>query len=300
LQALVGDFFLPARSALVPNLVPEAGLLAANSLNQTSQIIAGLLGTAAAGVLFAMLQAPWIAFAIDSLTFFVSVGLLALLRVPKRERPANLASVGVVLGELRTGLGLIARSRVLLGVLVAAGVAMLGFGAVNVLLVPLVVNDLRVPETWFAGLQGAQTASMILSGGLVALLATRFRPTSIVSVAMLALGALVALIALITAPWQLALILFAVGWFMTPLQASIATLTQTTVSDEVRGRVGAALNTLISTAGLLSMAFAGIFGAWLGVRNVFVLAGIIAVLAGLGSALLFRGTAVARRVVPAG
>ncbi|HEV2005094.1 MAG TPA: MFS transporter, partial [Candidatus Limnocylindrales bacterium] len=39
LQAVVGTFFSPARSALVPRVVPAHGLLAANSLGQMSRII---------------------------------------------------------------------------------------------------------------------------------------------------------------------------------------------------------------------------------------------------------------------
>ena len=47
-----------------------------------------------------------------------------------------------------------------------------------------VVNDLQIPETWFATLEGSHTLSMVLSGVLVAALATRFNPTNIVSVGL--------------------------------------------------------------------------------------------------------------------
>ncbi|MDH3944615.1 MAG: MFS transporter, partial [Anaerolineae bacterium] len=39
LQASVGTFFTPARAALLPNIVPREGLLAANSIAQTSRVI---------------------------------------------------------------------------------------------------------------------------------------------------------------------------------------------------------------------------------------------------------------------
>jgi DHA3 family macrolide efflux protein-like MFS transporter len=171
---------------------------------------------------------------------------------------------------------------------VVAGVLMLGLGAVNVLFVPLMINELRVPATWFGALELAQTAGMVLSGGLVALLAARFRPTWIVCVGAMALGVAIGLIALAANIWHVLPMLFLVGAIVTPLQASIATLSQTSVPDEVLGRVGASLNTLITTASLISMALAGILGDLIGVRNVFVVAGGIGVCAGLAAAAVFR------------
>ena len=71
-------------------------------------------------------------------------------------------------------------------------------------------------------------------------------------------------------------------------QCAVSTLMQTTVAGDVLGRVGAALNTTIGAANLLSMACAGLLGALLGVRNVFVFAGIVSVVAGLLALRLFR------------
>ena len=53
-------------------------------------------------------------------------------------------------------------------VVVTAGVVMLGLGAVNVLLVPFIVDELAVPETWFGLLEAAQVTSMVLAGALIA------------------------------------------------------------------------------------------------------------------------------------
>jgi MFS family permease len=72
------------------------------------------------------------------------------------------------------------------------------------------------------------------------------------------------------------------------LQGAISTISQTAVENNMRGRVGAALSTLVSTASLLSMALAGICAQLVGLRNVFVLGGAVVVLAGIASALVFR------------
>ena len=84
-------------------------------------------------------------------------------------------------------------------------------------------------------------------------------------------------------------ILFLVGWAVAPLQASASTLMQTEVDDAVRGRTGSALNTMLTGANVVSMAFAGTLAAGIGVRNVFVVAGLIGVIAAWVAAWMFRG-----------
>lgn len=288
-QATVGTFFTPARGALTPQLVPRAGLLAANSLAQTSRIICGLLGTAAAGVLIGTLGVFWPAFTLDALTFFISALLVSRIAAASgsaaREGPGDGRTI---LRQLGDGLKLIVHTRALLGILVVTSVTMLGLGAVNVLFVPLMVNELKVPTTWFGALEFAQTAGMVLSGGVVALLAARFKPPGMVCVGAMALGVAIGLLSLATSIWHVLPMLFVVGAIVTPLQASIATLSQISVADDVRGRIGASLNTLVTTASLISMALAGILGDLIGVRNVFVVAGGMGVCAGLAAAAVFR------------
>lgn len=72
---------------------------------------------------------------------------------------------------------------------------MLGLGAVNILLVPLIVNDLQIPETWFAGVELAHTSAMIISGGLVAVWAVRFKPAHILTFSFIGVGIAVGFLA---------------------------------------------------------------------------------------------------------
>lgn len=288
-QASIGTFFNPARSALIPNLVAKEGLLAANSLMQMTQIIFGLLGTAAAGALVGILDVYWPVFMIDSLTFFLAVLLVATISFRGQPTPRGVSSPRVIFGELVGGLRITFGNRILAGTILAAAVTMLGLGAVNVLLVPLIVNDLQVPETWFAVIEFAQTSAMILSGALVAVLAARFKPTQIVVVSFIGVGMVIALTAGVANVWQLLLILFGVGWFITPLQASVQTIAQTAVPNEVRGRTSAANNAFITTANLISMAAAGVLADAVGVRTVFIIGGAFVVVAGILAGFIFRG-----------
>lgn len=288
-QATVGTLFTPARSALIPSIVPRSDLMSANSIAQVSRIIAGLLGTAGAGVMVGIFGSFWPAFVLDALTFFVSVLFVSRIAAPARENvPDSTGGIKAVLGQFVDGMRIIRHTSALAGTLVAAGVMMLGIGAVNVLLVPMIMNDLKVPVTWFAGIEFSQTSAMILSGSFVAVIAAKLKPTNIVSATLLGIGVAVAGLSLVTEVWHLIPIMFVVGWMVTPLQGAIATLVQTSVSDSVRGRISSALNTIISTASLVSMGLAGVLGTLMGVRNVFLLSGAIVVTAGLVSAWVFR------------
>src|SRR5262249_28809287 len=98
---------------------------------------------------------------------------------------------------------------------------------------------------------------------------------------------------------QVVLLLFLVGWFVTPLQAAVTTLVQTSAGPEIRGRVASLLTSSISTATVLSMAFAGVAGQLVGVRNVFLLCGgVIAGGAVIALALFRRDRQAATGAVP--
>jgi MFS family permease len=292
-QASVGTIDNPARGAILPQVVPKEGLLAANSLNQTGNLLAMVLGGVAAGVLVGFSDSYWPAFVIDALTFFISFAAVFFVIVAPQMRTATTAvsglwaNIGAVTRELRVGLQLIAKTPVLWGSLIVAGVMMLGLGSVNVLFVPFLANDLKVPLAWFGVVEFAQVLGMIISGGIAATV-LKFKLGHVISGGAIGLGVAVAAIAFATAPWHVMLALFAVGCFVTPLQAAISTLSQTSVSNDILGRVGSAMNTTIGAANLISMAFAGLLGALLGVRNVFILAGLISVLAGVLAMRLFR------------
>jgi MFS transporter, DHA3 family, macrolide efflux protein len=288
-HATVGTFFFPARSALMAQVVPADGLMAANSLNQISRVIAGVIGASAAGVLVGIADVTWPAFVADAATFLAS--FLIVSRVTARGRAEQAGAAGEsVVSSLRSGLSLVTGSRLLIGTLVAAGVTMLGIGAVNVLFVPLMVKTLGVPATWLGVSDIAQTASMILAAGTVAVLAARLRPTTIIVVGLAGIAVIISLVAGVTAVWQVAVLLFTVGWFITPLQASLITIVQTAASDSHRGRVVATLNAVMSAASVVSMALAGVFADLIGVRVAFLLAGSVVGVAAIAAAALFRGT----------
>ena len=304
LEATVGTFFAPARMALVPSIVPGNGLLAANGLSQASRVIAATVGAGTAGVLFGIAGSAWPAFVGDSLTFAISFLLVLQVRragtadATEDRAPTTPAAGGGIRAELAAGLAIIAHSPILVGTLVSVGVLMLGLGAVNVLFIPLLIGHLHVPATWIGLVDIAQTSSMILSAVLVTALARRLRPTTIVTIALAGIAVLVLLLAGVDALWQVILLLFLVGWLVSPLNAAASTILQTAVADDARGRVGAALNAVTSGASIASMAAAGLLAAAIGIQNVFLLAGALTATSAVVAFVLFRR--VGRRAEAAG
>ena len=196
--------------ALVPRIVPEEGLLAANSLAQATRVIAGVLGASAAGLLAGVAQVTWPAFVVDASTFVVSFlfilglsGRVGRVAPSGRGRGDRRPGVG---RSLRDGLMLVGRSRLLMGCMIGSlGVTMLGLGAVNVLFVPFFVNVLAVPVTWLGVADIAQTSSMILAAGLTAAIASRLHPTRVDRpVGLIGVASVVGLLGASTVVWQVA------------------------------------------------------------------------------------------------
>ena len=294
-QASVATFFRPARGALLPHIVPKEGLPAANSLAQASMVIGGVIGAGIAGLIFTAFGTGILGFALDAGTFLVSFAFVLTIspaagRIDRTTEVAERATRNVVqsLGE---GLAIIRRSRVLAGSLLAAAVTMLGLGAVNVLFVPLLMNDLEVEATWMAGIDFAQTAGMLLAAGLVTWLATRLRATTIITIALAGIGVCIGTLAGIDQVWQVLIVLFVAGLLVTPLQAMLQTIVQTSGTDATRGRVVSLLQASMSTASVASMALGGVFGELIGIRGVFLASGVIVLMAAGVALLMFRGTA---------
>jgi MFS transporter, DHA3 family, macrolide efflux protein len=298
-QASVGTFFTPARASVVPKVVPPEGLLAANSVAQATRVVAGVIGAGLGGVLIGIVGVFWPAFVLDSLSFLASFALI--LGLPAAVGWIDEVSAGPsdpaaptrpgVGASLKVGLSRVAQSRLLSTTILSLGVVMLGLGAVNVLFVPLLITILDVSPGWFGAVDLAQSASMILAAGMIGAIAARVAPTNLITIGLVAVAILIATTGAVTAVWQVLLLMFLAGWFISPLQAAVVTILQTNVVDAERGRVMSVLNAAMSGATVLSMAFAGIAGEIVGVRNVFFVAGGMVAVGAVISLIGFRGLA---------
>lgn len=297
LQAAVGTFFNPAKGALVPLLVGREALLPANALSQSTQVIAGVTGTALAGVMVGATGNGGLAFTLDALSFLISALFIMRIAVPQQPgRPAASGTRGVM-RELTEGLRFILGQRILVAVILVFVVTMLGVGSLNVLFVPYMTRDLHLATEWFGIVEAAQVIGMVLGSGLVAMLAARLSARRIIALGIAGMGVMVGLIGSAQEPVLLWLATFGLGLCLTPMQASAATILQQRVPNEKRGRANSAVNTVIMLANVIAMATAGALGDVTGIRPVFYLSAVITVLAGALAALLLAERAPAATAV---
>ncbi|MEX1287237.1 MAG: MFS transporter [Acidimicrobiia bacterium] len=291
IHASVGTFFAPARTALIPRIVPSAGLPAANGLAEATRPVALVLGTATAGLLVGVFDGFVAVFTLDALTFLVSAVFVGRVATSGRSATPTTAGIRAVAAELGAGFATVARNRILLGVLVGGAVAMFGLGATNALAVPFVIGELGLAETWFGLIEGAQTVGLVVAGSSLGWLSRRLGLQRIVSLALAAVGVLVALLSQVTGLPGLVVLFLAIGLGVAPLTGSVSTLLQRETPPELLGRVAASLNATVTGASVGSMAVAATLAGLVGVRGVFVVSGLVALVASAASALLFRGTA---------
>ena len=138
----VGDaFFMPAFSAIVPDIVPRALLTEANSLAQTVRPMALRLFGPALGGFVVHVFSPGGAFLVDALTFVISAMCIALMR-PRPMREAR-ESESVMI-EIKEGFAFVRAHAWLWGTLLAASIGLLCFfGPVEVLVPFLVKNNMN-------------------------------------------------------------------------------------------------------------------------------------------------------------
>src|SRR5436309_600162 len=133
LEAAIAQFFLPAKSAIIPRLVGEEDLLPANSLNSLSDSLTRLVGPALGGALFGLLGLASVVY-LDSLSFLVSGLAIALIAVPPAPVPAasparSAASPwAAVWREWLDGLRLVRRDRLIAALFAIMATVMIGEG----------------------------------------------------------------------------------------------------------------------------------------------------------------------------
>jgi DHA3 family tetracycline resistance protein-like MFS transporter len=250
-----GAFFNPASTAIVPDLLDDAHLPAANALAGIYRpTVLRLLGPALAGVTVAAFG-PGPAFAIDAASFLVTAAALAAIRTRPAARDATGASVRRTIAEVREGIAFARSQPWLWATLVSAMLSLLVFiGPVEVLVPFIVKNRLGLgPDSLGAIFAAGGVGSIVMAVLIGQLGQPRRRVTAMYAAWSLAVLAM-AVYGLMTSLWQGLLAGAVVHAGFQLGQVIWTTLLQQLVPRRLLGRISS-LDWLMST-GLVPLSFA--------------------------------------------
>ena len=284
-------FFMPAANAGLPNLVPDEELPNANSLVQTMENLAWMIGPVVGGLMLTAWGSS-VPYAVNAVTFLVSAAFIA--RIPRGKLQSEQSLTRGHWRDVADGIRLVVTSRPLLTVLIVWNVVLIGAGAVNVAEVFFAKDTLDAGDLGFGAIIAASGVGLVLGSFLapVALGKVGLRRHYVGSIALMAVG------------WGGAALSGTI-WIAVPLVVGGAAgngaaiicnrlLVQRGAPDRYRGR---ALATIMSSnyAVLgLSMAAAGILVGTFGARTIWVTAGVVYLAGALVALLMTRWLPVAQ------
>jgi len=279
--SVASRLFFPARAALIPALVSDEELLAANGLSQLTETASLLAGPALAGFMIAWFG-EGVAFVVDSASFLVSaVAIWSIGAVAAPARAASEQTVRAVWSELVDGLRFLFGHPILRGTVLSLSVVHLGIGAINVLWVPLLSRNYGVGPEGMGIVDSLQGVGMALGALTVGWLAARFSKTRIGVASLVIIGLMLGLTGIAPSFVYIMGFTFVLGLALAPVEATLTTLMQQSTPDHSRGRVSSAFGTFGSLAGIVSMAVAGGAAELVGIPVVYLVCGALVVLAGL-------------------
>jgi len=273
----------PAKEATVPNLVPRDHLTSANSLGlaaaygtfPVASVVFALLATVS-GVLagigaFSFLPTDQVAvaFYFQALAFLVSAWLISRLAIPRRERPTESAGWGRIdwastFRDLKEGWQYIFLNPTVRAVNIGLATGLIGGG----MLIPLGVTfSGDVLDAGAAGYGLFMTAlgfGVAVGVVVISVVQRRVNQKAFFSSSLLVAGAALFVAASSSTLAVSVTLVFVMGAAVGPVYVLGYATLQREVSDDLRGRVFGALNTLVRLCLIISMSIGPLLATVLG------------------------------------
>ena len=279
-------FFSPAAQSLLPSLVNDDELVAANSGIWTAAVTAQIL-IAPVAALLAVNVGVGPAFAVNAVSFAFSAAALRGLREPARTQPVHVTSP---FAHAREGLAALAAQPLLKALAAGQFLAALSAGATSALLVVLARDRLGGGSSF-----GLLVAAIGAGAALGPLLLSRRlsdprRPLFVFG--PYAVRGVVDLILAVATSLPLAAGALAVYGLSTSTgNVTFASLIQSRVPQDLRGRAFAGFDMLWQSGRLLSLLGGGLLADAVGIRAVYLLGGLLLLTAAAVGSLAARATA---------
>lgn len=286
LQSAVGQFLGPAENALLPTLVDDKRLAAANSLNALNNNLARLVGPALGGLLLSTIGFAGVVI-VDAATYLLAAILLLVvnaLRV-KRELSRVLNPYKRLFLEWQEGLQLVGQNKSLTLSFIVVALTGLGEGTISTLMAPYVSVMFGGGGLELGYIMSAQAIGGIVAGLLLANSVGRIQPLRLLGWSAVLAGLLDGL--LLTYPlfyaelWPGLIVVALAGFPFAAFAAAQMTILQQESPPKARGRVFSSYFALFAFTQLIGMLGSGLLGDSVSVLIIntqtvaYVLAGVI-------------------------
>ena len=282
----VSSFFMPAQSVTVPILVGREGLMAASGLMQQTMQFVRIFSPAAASALVGWLGEASCYYA-DSLTFFVSAGLLLSLSYHRQAAPSS-RGVAAVLRDLGEGMKFIFTHPTYSFVILSMTAGMFAIATFGALLSVYVRDILHGGKNLFGALGSLIGAGSITGAVLVQKLAKGRAPAHMVSFGLGGVGLFILILAALRTPVATLASTFGIGVSVAFIMVAATALLQGETPPEMRGRVSSSSMSLIALAQGVAMIFAGGWATRYGIVNLFYGSAVVLFLVTIGGILRLR------------
>ena len=233
LGGLISAFEIPARQAMIVELVSREDLVDAIALNSGGFNLARIVGPSIAAIILAKFGLAW-CFGINALSYLAVLGSLARIKLPPWTPVQHLVSP---FEQLKQGLNYIRSSRSVSGLMGVIAVYSI-FGFQYLTMMPVVARDVLHTGASGYGLLltfvgiGALTGALSLAG-----LGARIRRGRLFAASAYAFAGITILFSLARTVHLAALVLLFLGLTMLINGALANGILQSVVPDELRGRV---------------------------------------------------------------
>ncbi|MBI4744794.1 MAG: MFS transporter [Actinobacteria bacterium] len=303
--------FMPAKDATIPNIVDKEHLIAANSLSYTTSQLTMIIGLGFGSTiifivdkiwshlpLFSQLSGPRAVFYIDAGTFFISAIMVTLIHIGFRKSANPNINYLQIRDDLKEGFLFLKDNQKIRSMILSIGAAVLGGGSLYSLGVVFTDQVLKVGSNSFNFILTVFAIGTLIGGLSCGYFGRHISRKNLFASSILIFGLALVLFAVITY-YEFA-ILFSViaGIALGSLSVIGYTTIQENVSDEIRGRVFAALETILRVSLILSLTISGALADVIDGRNIklgqfsfglngiqatLVLGGIIVIIAGFSA-----------------
>lgn len=258
--------FMPAKDASIPNIVKRDEILTANSISYTTNNLTMIFGVTFGSTIIILVEKVWgklpffqrltgpnAAFYIDACTFFISVIAIATIFLPSAKRDEKKVSYVRVKDDIVQGIRFVRGNKLVRVMLSSIAIAILGAGSIYSLGAVYSYQVLNLASGGFGYLLSALGVGLTLGSLFSGFWGRHLAKERLFSDSIFVFGLALVLFASI-AKFESAMIFSLIaGFALASLTVAAYTILQETVSDEIRGRIFTALESILRVSLFVSL-----------------------------------------------